>query len=133
MSLEPLPIETLDSPAASATATLQNASSTSSSVEPVSATQDVSELVEVLLSQVVENSGSDQIIPNFMTKKTKASKKKAKKDVPVVDDSIDYYVETGVVDLPPENDQQSDHSFYVPGPKKRKIAKKPKAVNLKVN
>ena len=52
-----------------------------------------------------------------------------------VDDYDDYYVETGVVELQPENDQQSEHSFYVPLPKKRKIAKKPKlkSSNLKVN
>ena len=130
LSLEPLPKESLESQAAS-----------SSSVEPVTVTQDVSseavtrdvsELVEVLLSQVVENSGSDQIISDSVVKKTKAAKKKTKKDVLEVDYD-DYYVETGVVDLPPENDQQSDLRFSVPMPKKRKIAKKPKSVNLKVN
>ena len=113
----------------------------SSSTEAV--TQDVSELVEVLLSQVVENSESGQLNSVVVTKKSKTVKRPKKKasNPPIFygDEEDDNFVETEVVDvnLPKQKkvkdvSQESDQSFSVPVPKKRKIAKKPKTVNTKV-
>ena len=149
LCLEPLPKHSLESASAISappvplltTEPTVTSEESSSSTEAV--TKDVSELVEVLLSQVVENSKSGQLNSVVVTKKSKTVKRPKKKasNPPIFygDEEDDYFVETEVVDVSllkqkkvKDVSQESDQSFSVPVPKKRKIAKKPKTVNTKV-
>ena len=149
LCLEPLPKHSLESataisaPPVPLLTTEPTVTSEESSSSTEAVTQDVSELVEVLLSQVVENSKSGQLNSVVVTKKSKTVKKPKKKasNPPIFygDEEDDYFVETEVVDVNllkqkkvKDVSQESDQSFSVPVPKKRKIAKKPKTVNTKV-
>ena len=144
LSLEPLPKHSLESATAIPAPPVSSLTPEPSiGEESSSSTEDVSELVEVLLSQVVENSKSGQLNSVVVTKKSKTVKRPKKKasNPPIFHgvEEDDYFVETEVVDVNllkqkkvKDVSQESDQSFSVPVPKKRKIAKKPKTVNTKV-